>query len=1154
MSQMLEWFSNLEPVEKSSAMAIIDDRNFLCFYIDLMRNEHQQQQSSDGSSHALFMKDYLLSLFDKSKSDRKVSRDYSQMLGVQKSFDIDAAEILIPVADTVLLSFLNTSKTIGLDTSDFSDPFLLPSLTSTSGGSSSSKCYNNNLCPKSSSSLSASFVSKSNPTQEFDQTSSASGKISALDMELGYQSAVSGFFKAAVLNVANELNSHNPNHHQDSCRKIPYRATTATDGQENCKRDQLNREGKNDSGRDHFEIASELNESVAVSFATSGTGTFDCLFLMRPMTEDFKRLSEMFEILSDGLMFSKTPSHVEVKAAISGKSLPLIGWLSNILTVGSEIGVRSVPVPYYMLLLSRIELSMWSAYFACVGRGMTGSELLLGGDDSSDVSQGNYHSILLLPRSNNHFKGKASNPVQTPSRNSLRVLERSPLYSLASTSIMLTLGCIIEEHKLLWRVLPKGENLKVLNLFPGAKTFYSDPLNSRGRPESIVDRLVLCPLTWIVGTEESESDVKRAYEYLEKIAHAATISDLSKVDSTSAGRLLHEASVSEISVSASGSARPGFITFDKNVKRTGAIKSSIVNSVDGRLVDEFAAMKVASIKNIELPSGLTKRKVMHLAKEQVLPEPLSLPSCDELKLTSLKPSVSFEVISEVERNDDVIEQKHRLKKIMANKEVELDKKVKELNVVPSANISLPLPTSATSSVEAMDLYRANDVLSKSKKSKKRNKCPVSKAEKELKSLMTCWTSDRGELDLDSMTSNERTNFEGRNASPRKIIKKICDEQVEDRDIGTLISTDTVPIAAAMGISHCISTASPSPLSPLLSHEDWSNTARMKSELDSHLMREETAVVAGYSNANNSPEIERRKSESDDSFQLVLKKSKKNLSKQLKHFSSLREPSNSDISQPPSRSPAETLRGDKTQLPDPRETIHTNSVVNLPESRAIVPTPAAINDQSLSPAFTSLSPAFTSRSLLSESHPITFVMSKVGDDHRVKSESSMESSSEAAIAPVLTPPLIPLSSTPANINVGQSVGDSLQCSQYSSRISHSLDESSLHRTSNTSLTRENTVSTEEIKSICSFEEVNDVSYCPSVDSSQSPLSDQRSSNSRQAVSLRRSAPYREAGSHGSSGRGARESSDWKAKNTSLRIQKTLTKNIRSFNNVTSYEPS
>ena len=1143
---MLSWFSNLEPVEKSSAMAIIDDPNFLHFYIDLMRNEHQQQQSSDGSSHALFMKDYLLSLFLKAKTDRKVSREYGLMLGIQKSSDIDAADIIIPAADTILLSFLNTGQTIGLDTSDFSDPFLFPSYSSSTGSSSRSKCLNNSFCPKGSSSPSASFVSKSNAKQEIDPTFSASGEISALDMEVGYQSAVNSFFKTAVLNVANELGNHNPDHDQDSCIKIPFRTTTATDSPENHRRVQLDQQGRKDSGRDHFEIASELNESVAVSFATSGTRTFDCLFLMRPITEDFSKLSEIFEILSNGLMFSEAPSYVEVKAATSGKSLPLIGWLSNLLTAGSEVGVRSVPVPYYLLLLSRIELSMWSAYFSCVHSAKTGSELPCDGDDSSDISQGNYHSILLLPRSNNHFKGKASNQVQIPLRNSLRVLERSTLYSLASTSVMLTLGCIIEEHKLLWRVLPKGENLKVLNLFPSAKSFYSDPTNSRGRPESIVDRLVLCPLGWIVETEESESDVKRAYEYLEKIAHAAAFLDMRKDDGTSTEQLLNQPIVSGLSISTSGSSRPGFIKFDENVKRTGAIKSSVMDSVDVGCIIEDVAMKVATIKNIGPFSGLTKRKVLHPATEQVSPKPLSLPLSlsDELKLASLKPSVSFEVVSEVERNDEELKEKHRLKKIMANKEVELDKKVKELNIVPFANISLSSLTNATSSVEIIDSSSANDVPIKNKKNKKKNKSTASTAEKESKSLEICMTSEEVEVGFDSMTKNENTNFEGDHVPERRIIKNLSDECEEVRDEGTLISADTAN--AAMGLSPCksvLAADSPSLLSPLLSQEHRSLTARLESELDSHLMKEETEVLAAHPNTYNPSEIERRRSESDDSFQLVLPKSKKNLSKQLKHFASLNEASNSDTSQPLSRSTAVSLRGDKILLPVPKEIKRTNSVMNLPES-------TASTDES-SP------PDFTFKSLVTKSHTEAFVANKKGDDQRVESESSImrccspiESSSEAVI-PVMTLPMISTSITTASASstyAGQSDGDSLQGSQFSSRRTNSLDEDLIHSASNTLHTGEDTVSAEKIKLSSSLDEVNDASCYPITDPNLSQLSDHRSSNSRHAVSMRRSAPYRETGSHGGGGRGARELSDWKAKNTSLKIQKTLTKNIRSFNNV------
>ena len=123
-----------------------------------------------------------------------------------------------------------------------------------------------------------------------------------------------------------------------------------------------------------------------------------------------------------------------------------------------------------------------------------------------------------------------------------------------------------------------------------------------------------------------------------------------KDDGTSTEQLLDQPIVSGLSISSSGTSRPGFIKFDENVKRTGAIKSSVMDSLDVGCIIEDGAMKVATIKNIGPFSGLTKRKVLHPATEQVSPKPLSLPLSlsDELKLASLKPSVSFEVVSEVE--------------------------------------------------------------------------------------------------------------------------------------------------------------------------------------------------------------------------------------------------------------------------------------------------------------------------------------------------------------------------------------------------------------------------------------------------------------------------------------------------------------------------
>ena len=57
MADLIRWFHDLEPVERTAAMAVIDDEKFVTFYMNILRDEHHQSKS--GASHALFMIDYL---------------------------------------------------------------------------------------------------------------------------------------------------------------------------------------------------------------------------------------------------------------------------------------------------------------------------------------------------------------------------------------------------------------------------------------------------------------------------------------------------------------------------------------------------------------------------------------------------------------------------------------------------------------------------------------------------------------------------------------------------------------------------------------------------------------------------------------------------------------------------------------------------------------------------------------------------------------------------------------------------------------------------------------------------------------------------------------------------------------------------------------
>lgn len=1217
MSQLLDWFSNLEPAEKSSAMAIIDDCSFLHFYIDLMRNEHQQQQSSYGYSHALFMKDYLSTLFEKARIHRKSISKWDESRGYQKSFDIDLAEAKILGTDTVLLSFLNVGQTVGIDKSDFSDPFLLSlhhSTSSISSSSRSSKGCDSSLSSKGgrgdSSSLSASVESISYPIEESIGSRTARNGASLFDIKLGLQSAVSSLFNTAVLNVANKLDSQHTNHPRSSNCKIS--SSTVSDGLEGGMEIQLDRQIIKEPGKDHFEIAMELNRSIAISFATSGTGTFDCLFLMRPITEDSSKLLEIFRILSNGLMFSDSPSPAEVKAVISGKVLPYTGWLSNMLTVGSKAGVSSVPVPYYMMLLSRIELSIWSAYFSSLGRVKSFSDPTPSWD--SDVPEGSYQSILLLPRSNRHMKAKTSNLEQTPIRNSLRVLERSSLYSLASSSVMLTLGCIIEEYKQLWRVLHKGENLKILNLFPVAKAFYSDSRNSRGRPEGIVDRLVLCPLSWIVETEGAELDARRAFNYLEMVAQGANCDDsndssssgsgcakVSSSDSVSAERLNCGPPISGISETFLDTARPGLIRFNECTKRTGAMQSSTFSAVEEG-VGNSPALRGANTRSAVIPLGLSKRNVTHLTTEQVakeLKQPQPPPLCKLLNSAVMKTSVSFGIEIEIERNDEEIKEKHRLKKMMINKEVELDRKVKEQKVLsPTISTSPLIPTADITATEIIFTKNTNDPASKSKKNKKKSKSTALTTEKEDLSIDTL----RVEVSMESESKHCDTVLAKENCLLRsQDIGQMCDHWAESSETrtGTFMSvantklppTDAVDAADTSALPIVLADKSaPFLLPPLLLHEHRSPTT---SEPDTHFMTEQQEKPAAYSNANDPSELERRNNDSDESFQLVQSKSRRLSSKQLKQHTLSNLPSNPDISQLMPRNTIALSGGDKVALPVPSEIKGSNDIIEMLKIR---------NDTSVTTDATeSILPLeITFGSFFTGAKPTDLIqMTSECSGNQLDTLSNAHDSicniskpSGAFISAVPLSLSLPstttmIAGTPTN-RAGQASGECFRSPQSSflrddklpPRRTHPDDErlppsssnmlfpSEEHTTSGqknrkavsqTDVAESQALTGYEVRSrngsgkyiynsSPSYEDTSSVTYYPSSDPNYSHPSDPRSNTTRHAVSMRRSAPYREVGSGNGGGRGSKELIEWKTKATSLRIQKTLTKNIRSFSNV------
>lgn len=459
---MLSWFEDLEPGERSSAMAIVDDRVFVKFYTLLLREEQQQQQQHV-PSHALFMKDYLDSLFERAKvkSPRDINYGDEGFLSAASKV-VEGAD---NIADATLLSYLSASYVNSGDCSDFTDPyhFALCTLSktdhSTKRNDTSDDRYSNTISnPDSSSSNLASPV----PIQKL--LASVAEPKSQSTRKLGLESAISNLFDTAVLNVVNKLgNEYNERERRKTVETKNGKVQKRKDGDKNgdkvsimrstpeqMKHHLLKLEKSEKAECEHFSISTILHSALATSFATSATNTFDCIFFLRPATEDCTKLMEIFYLLSNGLMFSRRPSEEEIKLILTSKGVPMISWLADILKEP-----HGSPVPYYMLLLSRIELSIWSAYCNAIG-----STAYIGGEDTtgSDVVSNN---IMMLPRSKKG-KGKAnSSKIPFSVRNTLRVLELSSLTRLPSTAVMLSLGCMAEEFKIFWRTMSKYNKAKV---------------------------------------------------------------------------------------------------------------------------------------------------------------------------------------------------------------------------------------------------------------------------------------------------------------------------------------------------------------------------------------------------------------------------------------------------------------------------------------------------------------------------------------------------------------------------------------------------------------------------------------------------------------------------------------------------------------------
>ena len=587
MADLIRWFHDLEPVERTAAMAIIDDEKFVTFYMNLLRDE--QQQSKSGASHALFMIDYLESLYEKASKKKafysKEKQGNMTGCGAEQTAGRPSSS-----NDSSLLSFLSSGRVTGDDTSDFDDPYCMPLIAQdflNRFPSCSISCRGTEFTPSTSAYLSA---------EDFGTPTDNSECSRACPGNLGLRSNEFEMNDSALKNEST-MKGEEP----------PYRRT-------------------NECLNDNFGLAADLHLAATTSFATSGSGAFDSLFIMRPTTEDSYRLIAIFEELSNSRMFSIRPTFEEIKDSFKGsnKSLPMIGWLAEILRP-KEVGINPSSVSYYMLLLSRIELSLWHTFYTstgCAKPSPSSSIIPIYGntdvDDEFNTVVGSFNnSVTLLPRARGSKKSKSSGSnraVPVPVRNSMRVLEISSLQRLSCTAVMLSLGCIIEEHKASWRKMSKVDMLAILSDFPAASTFYSNPTNVRGRSETVVDRLVLCPLLWILDTI-AEQDVKVAYRHMEAVITGSSRNSSSNSSSSSCSWNPHARDSTDLT----SIPRLGLRSFDENASRTGAmgfilpfptssgpvpveaLKESVVEGEDSR-VTEHQTVRAT-------PVGLSKRNV-----------------------------------------------------------------------------------------------------------------------------------------------------------------------------------------------------------------------------------------------------------------------------------------------------------------------------------------------------------------------------------------------------------------------------------------------------------------------------------------------------------------------------------------------------------------
>lgn len=234
-------------------------------------------------------------------------------------------------------------------------------------------------------------------------------------------------------------------------------------------------------------LSDNLHKSILLASANgSETDTLFC----RYGTNDVSKFIKMTNVLSSNHMFTHVPSPNEIKALMSGKPFPDLKWVQY-------------PVACYNLLLARIEISMWAAFYACGGNIESPGTTLLPIANTADKENNRVSSIDsrygLSTGMNIKKKDNSASSTIVP----LSSLSQSPLLKLHSAAAMLTLGCIVEELKLFWSRLSDRSKTDLMVDTPQMLAHHSDLRRCYQRSETVIDRAVLCPFEWAIQQDSS---------------------------------------------------------------------------------------------------------------------------------------------------------------------------------------------------------------------------------------------------------------------------------------------------------------------------------------------------------------------------------------------------------------------------------------------------------------------------------------------------------------------------------------------------------------------------------------------------------------------------------------------------------------------------